>query len=592
MFLRAMAALVLLLAHVQNVWSAELEWTGRPFQILADEKPLADLLKELAASQGTTAVVDSKVTGTISGRFNGEPMKTLESLCSTYGLSWYFDGAFLYIDPSADARSEVFSTNNADGLMQSLAQLRILDARFPILSGGRDGSVRVTGPKRYVDMVRQVAKLLDGRSTVKDPSEVRLFQLKYAWADDYHVTRSGKDLVVPGVAGTLKRLFARSAPAASSSSSANPRPMAGFQIGADRQLKLSTGDVVSAPRIHMPALAPSSEQDSQTPQVAVSSDAPGYPQFEADARLNAVLVRDEPARMAQYERLIASMDIRPRLVEIELTIMDVSNDTLESLGVDWRAHTGHGDFQLGNGGNSALTFDSTSEAGQVGGVCCTNGQGVAVTPVGGVFTASIGNTLRNYLLARVNALAQKGDADLIARPKVLTLDNFQASLENLSDFYVRVSGYQDASLFKVTTGTSVRVTPLIVDEQSGRGVMMTIDIEDGGLDGQNAVDQIPVVLRRSVNTQALIGEGSSLLLAGFSSESKSKATTGVPFLSDVPVLGRLFKYEQKKLTKRERLYLLTPRLVTITNVAGDPGLTSLPTQEAPRSLIPPEGRRQ
>ena len=116
--------------------------------------------------------------------------------------------------------------------------------------------------------------------------------------------------------------------------------------------------------------------------------------------------------------------------------------------------------------------------------------------------------------------------------------------------------------FKVTTGTSVRVTPLIVDESSGRGVMMSINIEDGDLSATDAVDNIPIVLHRTVNTQALIDEGTSLLLAGYSSEQKTRATSGVPVLSNIPVVGHLFKYDEKKVAKQERLYLLTPRLVT------------------------------
>ncbi len=297
------------------------------------------------------------------------------------------------------------------------------------------------------------------------------------------------------------------------------------------------------------------------------------PQFQADTRMNAVLVRDTPDRMGQYARLIEQMDVRPRLVEIEVTIMDISSDTLSSLGIDWRLHGRHGDFQTGRGDRGPLTWDgATTEAGQIGGV---NAAGQVTTPLGSMFTAAIGNSARNYLLARVTALATNGDASFVARPKVMTLDNTEAVLENLSEFYVRVDGFQDAGLFSITAGTAVRVTPLIIDEKTGRGVMMSIDIVDGDLSAQ-AVDRIPIVRRRTVNTQALVDEGASLLIAGYSSEEKSNATTGVPVLKDVPVLGNLFKYDDKKRTNMERFYLLTPRLVV-------PGSTA----SAPLAPIPP-----
>jgi type III secretion protein C len=591
--LLALAALAAALAcATPAARAADLPWTGKPYQIVANEKPLADLLRELAASQGTTAVIDPKVSGTISGRFGGSPLKTLNSLCATYGLSWYYDGSFLYIDPSADARSEVLSIGNATGnaswLIQSLTQLRIYDPRYPLLVSGRDGTARVTGPKRYVEMVRQVARLLDSKSALNDGAEIRMFPLKYAWAGDFRITRSGKEVAVPGVASTLRSLYAHAAGGASApagTTAALARQYAAYQAGADRQLRLSTGDVVNAPMVQLPGLAPPVTGDAgdagAAPAAAAAGDG-GLPQFQADTRLNAVLVRDLPTHMAQYEKLIAAMDVRPRLVEIEVTIMDVSTDTLDSLGVDWRAHSSHVDFQTGNGGNSPLTLGgATSEAGQTGGLCCTNAQGLPTTPLGSIFTAAIGNSLRDYLLARVSALAQTGNADVVARPKVLTLDNNEAVLENLSDFYVSVAGFQDASLFKVTTGTSVRVTPMIVDENGGRGVMMTIDIQDGNIDPTQSVGQIPVVRHRTVDTQALIDEGSSLLLAGYTSESKTSAASGVPVLSSIPIVGNLFKYRQKQGSKEERLYLLTPRLVTPALAAGGAALAPLPTQDRP-----------
>jgi type III secretion protein C len=583
---RALFCLALLLAGTA-AQAADLPWGGRAFQIVANEKPLPDLLRELAASQGTTAVIDPKIQGTVSGRFGAAPLKVLNSLCATYGLSWYYDGAFLYIDPSSEAKSEVLSIGNATGnagwLVQSLTQLKIYDPRYPLLVSGREGTVRVTGPKRYVEMVRQVARLLDAKSALNDGAEIRLFPLKYAWASDFKITRAGKEVAIPGVANTLRSLYGRSANVSAGAAAAanEKRTLTAYQAGADRQLKLSTGDVVNAPRVELPGLGGPVGDDGSQGLAGLAAGGTELPQFQADTRMNAVLVRDIPQRMAQYEKLIASMDVRPRLVEIEVTIMDISTDTLDSLGVDWRAHSSHADFQTGNGTHSPLTFGgATSESGQIGGVGGTNAAGQPITPIGVVFTASIGNSLRDYLLARVSALAQKGDADLVARPKVLTLDNNEAVLENLSDFYVRVNGFQDASLFKVTTGTSVRVTPLIVDERNGRGVMMSINIEDGDI-SSSTVDQIPVVLHRTVDTQALIDEGTSLLLAGYSSEQKTNASAGVPVLSSIPVLGNLFKYNEKKLNKQERFYLLTPRLVTPAGAGAASSLMPLPTQDAP-----------
>lgn len=554
--------------------AAELPARGRAVRLEASEKSLPDFLRELAASQGVTAVIDPKIGGSISGKFvlsgTESARNVLTSVCSANGLTWYYDGAFLYIDLASDARSEVLtiSPSNAGRISDTLNRLKIADARFPLSVSQAEGSVFVSGPRRYVEMVRQTVRLVDQRTALSDSAEIRVFPLKYAWAADFKVHRSGGQVSIPGVTSVLRSLFGKSSGFGAGAAGRGPLGMP-FSLGASRQIKLSSGESVEAPKLEMTGPAGAGE----------GGDGGAFgngelPQFHADSRMNAVLVRDMPDRMARYEKLVAAMDVRPRLVEIEVTIMDVSSDSLNSLGVDWRAHGRRLDFQTGQGDRPALNWNSAStEAGQVAGVAA-DGR-TPITPLGALFTAAIGHETRNYLLARVYALAQKGNANMVARPKVMTLDNSEALLENRSEFYVRVGGYQDSSLYKVNTGTAVRVTPLIVDENTGRGVMMSIDIEDGDI-GAGTVDQIPIVRRRAVNTQALVNEGTSLLIAGYTSEEKSSVTSGVPLLSSIPVLGKLFQVTEKKQLAMERFYLLTPRLVLPSGAAdaGDPGAGS------------------
>ena len=560
---------VLMLLLVQHGVAAEFRWQNRPFQIVANEKPLSDFIRELAASQGITAVIDPKVNGVISGKFDGPAKNILNSVCSVNGLTWYYDGAFLFVDLAADAKSEVLpiAAENAGRIAETLVRLHISDERYPLSISERDASVYVTGPRRYVEMVRQAVKLADQKTAMAEGAEIRLFPLKYAWASDFRINRSGKETVIPGVANVLRSLYGR-AGNQSSGGGAGGRGTGGpLSVGPNRQIKLRSGETINAPKIDIAGAGQGADGTTLGGMSSLAGNE--LPQFQADTRMNAVLVRDMPDKMAQYARLIESMDTRPRLVEIEVTIMDISSDTLSSLGIDWRLHGRHADFQTGRGDRTPLTWGGTgSEAGQIGSF---DTSGNPLTPLGGMFTAAIGNSARNYLLARVTALATNGNANFVARPKVMTLDNTEAVLENLSEFYVRVDGFQDAGLFSITAGTAVRVTPLIIDEKAGRGVMMSIDIVDGDLSPQS-VDKIPIVRRRTVNTQALVDEGASLLIAGYSSEEKSNAVTGVPLLKDLPGVGGLFRYTDKKQANMERFYLLTPRLVTPGSTAAVPML--------------------
>lgn len=569
--------LVLALAFAAPLRAAELSWPGRPFQTVANEKKLVELLRELAASQGTTVVIDPKVEGLVSGRFAvngpGGARKVLEDLTASHGLTWYFDGTLLYVEPASEAREDLIpiTPDSAPRIQAALQRLRIGDKRFPLQISAPDGQVFVAGPRRYVEAVRQVVRSVDVRNTQRDRSEVRLFTLRFAWAQDVELRRAaGRAVTVPGVVSVLRGLFdprrggATGTPAGSDtagSSGALPR------VGASRTLRLPSGALASAPRLDLPG-AEAEGFESALPGGATPVD---LPQFQADSRMNAVLVRDLPERMDMYARLIEQMDRRPRLVEIEVQIMDISHDGLDRLGVDWRAHGSRLDLQTGNGGAPALTW---------AGVATTAGQTGPTAPIGALLSAAIGHEARNFLLARVSALAAEGKASFVARPKLLTLDNTEAALENKSEFFVRVNGFQDSSLYQVVAGTDLRVTPLIVDEGQGRGVVLSINIGDDTVSSE-LVDNVPVVRRRSVTTQALVEEGRSVLLAGYTTEERRDARTGVPLLSSLPLVGGIFRYTEKQRANVERFYLVTPRM------AGADAAAAAANAANPANLVNP-----
>ncbi|ASL49012.1 Type III secretion system outer membrane protein SpiA (plasmid) [Burkholderia sp. AD24] len=587
-------------ALAQPARAAELRWRNRPFTIVANGKRIADFIRELASSQGVTAIVDPKIDGTISGRFSGSPQQTLDTVCSTYGLTWYYDGSFLYIDPADQSQTQVIPIppNSAGALGQALQTMQIADRRFALVINDRSNSVYVSGPRRYVELVRQAVGSVGDPASNGQNADIRAFRLKYGWAADFTINRSGKEVVIPGVATMMRKLFGKAGGSASAS--------AGAPLGqAARQVKLGSGLTIDVPRIEFPDIAggvrsnaygASNGTGGAGGDVASSSRDAGaatLPQIEADPAINAIVVRDLPENMPRYQALIDQLDVRPRIVEINVTIIDIDENSLDSLGIDWRLHTSHGDIQIGNGenplngntqngtsGNPPLTFGTgTTEAGQTG----------LFMPTGIALTASIGGALRNYLLTRVNALQQTGHAELHSKPKVLALDNTEAILENLTQFYVQVQGYQDSSLYSVTTGTSIKVTPMIVDDRthdasgaSAQSVMMSLDIQDGNIVPNQSVSNVPVIQQRNIVTKTMIDEGRSLLIAGFNNDQVQLNKSGVPWLSDIPLIGNLFKYTDKNGQHSERFYLLTPRIVSNAAMYApdgspvNPGIDSVP----------------
>ena len=503
MSLRRLAPLLALLLAITVPavgTAAEVRWKKEKFAYTAQGKNIRDFMREFGASQGLTVVVAKEVDGTVNGKFDLLPESLMALMSANFGFVWYYDGNVLNIYPASDVRSEVVRLGNTstERLRQALERLDIPDSRYPINYDARQGTALVSGPSRYVDLVLQTARAIGQNQSAG--SEIRVIPLRYAWAGDFTYTQGGRDQTLPGVASVLSRLYNGGGGGVARVSVARPRgtleKLRGLGLA---QNPGDTGRGRSAP----------ADTEASEPQPGSSSAELGLPQFLADGRMNAVLVRDLPERMGAHEAAVRALDIKPGVVEIEARIIEVNADEAENLGVDWRARSARVDLQVGSGVPPLNWASALSSA----------------TPAaGGVLTTVLGDAGR-FLIARVSALAQDGKANLLSSPKVMTLDNVEAVLENLSTFFVKVQGNLDVDLFNVSAGTSLRVTPLIVTEGEQRMVKLAIRIEDGSLTGES-VDGVPIVRRSTITTQSIINDGQALLIAGYAQETDTSGKSG------------------------------------------------------------------
>jgi type III secretion protein C len=552
---RLVAALLCATLAATAAQAADVPWRKEKFSYMTRGQSLRDFLRHFGSSQGLTVVVDPAVEGSVVGNYNMTPQNVMSMLEAQHGLIWYYDGNILYVYPSGQAQSQTIRLNygTVAQFRQTLVKLNIPDKRFPITYDKDTNTALVGGPKRYVDLINEVAHSIDQKEGSGGTTDIQVFPLKYAWAADYTFTQGGREYKLPGVATVLRNLYQTNGAAARNVGLSSGR-RSGSTVDKLRGLGLAAGDSPNAGNNPAPPTAREPIEITAGSSIGgVGAAQQGLPQFQADGRLNAVVVRDTPERMAFYERVIRQLDIRPSLVEIEARIIEISSDKAKSLGVDWRVQTPRFDVQSGM---LPLTPDNVL------------GRGGSNLPAvaGGVFATRLTDAGRQ-LLARVNALAKDGHANVLSSPRIMTLDNVEAVVENLNNFFVRVAGNLDVDLFNVSAGTSLRVTPLIVPEGNQTLIKMAIKIEDGTVTSQQ-VDSIPVVRRTNIGTQAFIANGESLLIAGFSQTSESSNQAAVPGVSQVPVFGRLFKYEETKKQRVERMFLLTPRVVPLPGGVG------------------------
>ncbi|WP_032114482.1 EscC/YscC/HrcC family type III secretion system outer membrane ring protein [Candidatus Arsenophonus nilaparvatae] len=250
--------------------------------------------------------------------------------------------------------------------------------------------------------------------------------------------------------------------------------------------------------------------------------------FAADPRQNAVVVSSNKHDMGLYSTLIKQLDIAPTMIEVSVSIIDVDASDFNQLGIDWSANA-----KIGGGSISFNQGTSGSDN----------------------FSTVIGNT--GNFMVRLNALEKTSKAKILSRPSVVTLNNVQAVLDKNITFYTKLQGDKVAKLESVTAGSLLRVTPRLIDSNGRKKVMLSLNIEDGQqAKAINDSEPLPQVQNSEIATQATLNTGESLLLGGFVQDKDQTVQNKIPLLGDLPLIGGLFRSEDRSKQSVIRLFLI------------------------------------
>jgi type III secretion protein C len=531
--------------------AATIPWDTRAAMapIVARDMPLQEFMQALVGSQSLAVVVSPAVESrVVNGRFSGNPQRAFETIVRNLALLPYYDGGTLYIFAGSEVqrRTVNLSAGSAERVIATLNQLRLHDGRFNTFTAvPSSGLLQVAGTKPFVDQVQEVVRSVQ-LSTAASPEQIGIFPLKHAWAQDISLTSAGRQVVVPGVATLLRTLLGKTgvvgvAPSAVRSSVERLRGK-GFAAG---------NEVDALARREVAANVQAAELESS--QAAAASSA-GGPTVTAEVRTNSVVVRDTPDRLPQYAELIKALDIEPVMIELEATIVDINTDRLDELGVNWRFGDANDELRFGSGTSNDPRLRGPTVA--------------DITPFARGLTWS---TIRDSgrLIARISALAANGNARVVSRAQVATLANIESSIASNETAYVKVGGFQEVDLFPVTATTSVRITPQVFERGERKVVTMVVAIRDGRFTAA-VVDQVPNVKEVALSTNGLVADGQTFIIGGFRQESSSQQADKIPFLGDLPGVGALFRTTTDTVRNAERLFLLTPRVLTINDLLQRP----------------------
>ncbi|MEH2921568.1 type III secretion system outer membrane ring subunit SctC [Samsonia erythrinae] len=487
-------------------------WDKGAYAYSAEQTPLSVILTDFANSHGVDLVLGNIADNEVTAKIRADsPVQFLDRLALEHRFQWFVYNNALYVSPQdeqASVRLEI-SPDAAPDLKQALSGVGLLDARFGWGELPEEGVVLVTGPQAYIDLIRNFSQQ---REKQEDRRKVMIFPLRYASVSDRTLQYRDQKITLPGVATILNELMdgQRAAPAGAASP-APALPDTGMEA-----MREST-------RAMMTRLA---TRNSPTRRGEAAGRGTLSGKISADVRNNALLIRDDEKRRAEYQQLVEYIDVPQNLVNIDAIILDIDRTALSRLEANWQA-------QLGN-----VSAGSTMMMGRS--------------------TLFVSDFKRFF--ADIQALEGEGTASIVANPSVLTLENQPAIVDFSRTAFIKATGERVVDIQPVTAGTSLQVTPRVVGEGARRSIQLVIDIEDGQVE-TGPEGEASGVKRGNVSTQALIGENRALVLGGFHVEESGDRDHRIPILGDIALLGKLFTSTRHEVSRRERLFILTPHLV-------------------------------
>ncbi len=280
-----------------------------------------------------------------------------------------------------------------------------------------------------------------------------------------------------------------------------------------------------------------------------------------DERTNQLIVTDTAAKIKQIKNVVQKLDrVTPQVV-IEAKIVEATNDFSRELGLGWSVE---GTFP-GSGG----TYGYSGVGLYPGAVNFP-----LSTPTGGLLGFSFSRIAGTSLLidATLNAMEINKKGKIISAPKILTLDNKEAYIEQgLEIGYLERTKTDELPTTKFKKVTlNLKVTPHITLDNR---VTLKIEISKDDIHSFTATG-VPTISTKKATTELLVDDGDTLVIGGITKTSQKETETGIPFLSKVPVLGWLFKVEADKQDNEELLIFMTPRIVqleqraTKVNISG------------------------
>lgn len=294
----------------------------------------------------------------------------------------------------------------------------------------------------------------------------------------------------------------------------------------------------------------------------------------ADEISNSLIILATPRDYDKIREVLVRIDVVPRQVLIEAIIAEIKLTGDLKFGIEYAFATGGIENILGTTGGGGTSGVSASEEGALGvansSLLLSGAKRAVNIGRGGIFSFI---TDQDRFVALINAVNSRSKVNILATPHIIAADNREAHILIGEEVPILTSTQQStlatanivSSIQYRDTGTILTILPQV---NSAGLVNMEIRQEVSNVGATSFGDtNSPSFTSRETETTVVVRNRESVLIGGIIDERVERARNGVPFLMDVPVLGRLFRVEQDKRERTELVILITPYVIRDRNEA-------------------------
>ena len=303
-------------------------------------------------------------------------------------------------------------------------------------------------------------------------------------------------------------------------------------------------------------------------------------QIQADPTTNSLIITAPEPLYRQLRDVIDKLDGRRAQVLVESLIVEVSANKVAEFGIQWQGILGkNGDGTVGvigtNSGAAGANILNVTAALASG---STTSIATAASSLGKGLNLALAPRINGqyYLGALANFLQNSGDANVLSTPNLMTLDNEEARIIIGNNVPFVTGSYANS------TGSST-VNPFTTVERKDVGLMLKVrpQISENGTVKMAIYQEVskidtatlsnangPTTSKRSIESNVVVDDGSIIVIGGLLEDSYSQGQDKVPVMGDIPVLGNLFRSENRTRNKTNLMVFLRP-IVVRDNATSD-----------------------